>query len=525
MSDPFDARVLRSLVREAASDQPSEPDWDAVEERLFARLDDAPTSLSRSVDRGVVDDEGLEDDTTSVRLSELPSEDRASPDPDERASAPLVAGVGTRGGAVVHTPGMPGETLDAPMAERKVSARGRAEAAGPPMTSFAEADDAEERKSSAAIDAFHSPSLMLEGRPAARVPVTARRALGVMGALAVAACIALLVGSVVRRAAVDSRAAEAGATIQGERWVDPSELPMAAGLENVRDAAALQKGDVVEATQGAVAFGLKDRWMWTLAPGSRVRIEAASGDSGDQVVVLQNGSIRASVAGDARQTPFVVEADDARVSVEGTSLPALFTVTRSSKGLAVEVEQGATLVGGKSGAPHRLGAMERATLSLDGREFRLLDPIAVVGPTRTSVTADGIAPTSEAHRQDPPAPVAPRVEPRAPTPPASSAPSAAPTPEPPAAEPPVAVLTESGVRSSVVGCIEGQLNKQASQSGVSVSAESTVRFVVDEEGLIRSASFSPPLKPELQSCAAGLLRSKVGGGVRSIQFPISVVAR
>lgn len=503
MSDPFDARVLRSLVRETAAETPAEPNWDALEDRLFARLDDAPTALSLAVDR-VEDEDGSEDDTTSVRLSELPAEDRPSPDPLERmiAAAPLptVAVVVAKRDRVVHMPG----------AER-------ADADGP---SFAEGDDDrnDDRKSSAAIDSFHSPSLILEPATAPR-PNAGRRAVAVFGALAVAACLALLVGTLVRKASTPQGPVE-NASIQQEHWVDPNEIPLAAGLENVRDAAALRQGDIVEATQGAVAFGRKDQWMWTLAPGSRVRIEAPTGPSGDQVIVLQNGSIRASVTGVARSNPLIIQADDAMVSVEGAALPALFTVTRSSKGLAVEVEQGATLLGGRLGGDtHRLGPLDRATLSLDGRDFRLLEPVAVA-PVRTSVTADGLTPPSEVRRVDPPA-APPRVEtPRAPASVASA--SVAPTSEP--VDPPaVTTWTEASVRSSVTGCIQGLLDKQASTSGVSLSAESSVRFVVDDEGVIRSASFSPPLKPELQACAAGLLRSKVSSGVRSIQFSVSIV--
>ena len=40
MSDPVDARVLRMMVLEAASEEVDVPDWDALEERLVARLDE-----------------------------------------------------------------------------------------------------------------------------------------------------------------------------------------------------------------------------------------------------------------------------------------------------------------------------------------------------------------------------------------------------------------------------------------------------------------------------------------------------
>ncbi|MFO0612076.1 MAG: FecR family protein [Polyangiaceae bacterium] len=529
MSDPFDARVLRFLVRESAAEDVPVHDWDAVEERLFARLDEAPTSLSRAVDHGLEEDASEDELNTSVRLSELPGEaDRPSPEPAVRVVAPQApretpSQPRTAARSVVHVPG--GKWVADPV----------------DGGAFADGEDvfphAEDRKSSAAIDSFHSPSLMLDPPKKAGLGLfvehpRARRLAGIFGALAVAACIALLVGAVVHRASTDPRSATNGATIQEERWVDPSELPLAQGLENVRDANALRQGDVVEATQGSVAFGLRDRLVWTLSPGSRVRIEApTSAGAGNQVVSLQSGSIHASVGGDPRVNPLVVQAGDAMVSVEGSSLPALFTVTRSSKGLAIEVEQGTTLVGALVGGEvHRLGARERGSLSLDAKEFRLLEPVGVMEPVRTSFTADGQARPLEIVRSatvaSEPAPSVPPIRPE----PSTQRPTA--SAEPPAAsatasDPPTAspVLSDSGLRGSLVGCIESVMSKQSSQGSVSLSAESTVRFVVDEEGVIRSASFNPPLKPELQACAVPLLRAKVAPGARSIQVPVSVSSR
>lgn len=544
MSDSFDARILRSLVREAAAEEGKTPDWDSLEDRLFARLDEAPTALSRAMDRA--DDDDHDDDAnTAVRLSELPGEERVSPDP-----LPSVAVVARHHDAVVHMPGA--QTLGAASAHDRVeddvarSTEARSTEARYAEARAAEAREADDRRSSAAIESYHSPSLMLEPRPRGAAPMT-RRVLGVVGALAVAACLALLIGGVLRRSDSGASGSSNSVSIQEERWVDASDVPLAAGLENVHDAGALRRGDVVEATQGAVAFGLKDQLMWTLAPGSRVRIESTDMPGGNHVVVLQSGSLRASVAGSARVNPLVVQAGDAMVRVEGTALPALFTVTRSSKGLAVEMEQGTTLVSalnasgsysGVGGDVHRLGSRERAFVSLDAREFKLLEPVAISEPVRTSVTADGLVPsTVDARRPDAPVAPAPTLgEKRVDTAPASTvvgAPSAlrsssagsAEPPPPAAPTPSEAVLSEASVRTSVASCIDAVMNKQASQGGVSVSAESTVRFVVDEDGVIRSASFNPPLKPELQACAAPLLRSKVSGGARSIQFPVSVVAR
>lgn len=511
MSDPFDARVLRSLVREAAAEEGKTPDWDSLEDQLLRRLDEAPTALSLAMDRERDDDQD-DDANTAVRLSELPVEERVSPDP-----LPTVAVVARQHDAVVHMPG---------------TRTGKAAEADADHDS--EAELAHDRKSSAAIDSFHSPSLMLDPKPRAGALVT-RRVLGAVGALAVAACIALLVGAVLRRSDAGSSSASSSVSIQEERWVDASEVPLAAGLENVHDASALRRGDVVEATQGAVAFGLKDQVMWTLAPGSRVRIES---NDVHPVVVLQTGSLRASVAGGARENPLVVQAGDAVVRVDGAALPALFTVTRSSRGLAVEMEQGTTLVSALSAVSsadmHRLGSRERGFVSLDAREFKRLEPVAISEPVRTSITADGLVPTSRPEapvasaplsRVEPPvAPVAAGVS-ATPGVPSPSVASASPPSAPPPSAPSEVVLSEASVRTSVAGCIDAVMSKQASQGGVSVSAESTVRFVIDEDGVIRSASFNPPLKPELQACAAPLLRSKISGGARSIQFPVSVVGR
>jgi hypothetical protein len=58
--------------------------------------------------------------------------------------------------------------------------------------------------------------------------------------------------------------------------------------------------------------------------------------------------------------------------------------------------------------------------------------------------------------------------------------------------------------------------------GVAVSMHSTLSLVVDSESSIHAAAFNPPLRPDLQSCAVGLLHKKVTGGARTISLPIDI---
>jgi hypothetical protein len=617
MSDPIDAKFLREMVQELSSEEPKPIDWDQVEERLLSRLEaegapavtpdylagplfadddlgdeivgeeghgddahvvgaaDSGTGMGpeRVVARGELDDaeaggseaitEGARGPTaasTTRRGREAGSEDRSSTErvsvdriSVDRLSLPYVAATAAYGlGQADHR--------EANRAILHVPALGTAK-----RGSGADLDDGFDL-GDRFDDGPRSPrravsDLGRSGSEGARL----RRwgAVGVM--VAAAACFAFVLGGLLTGGlATGGRSAKGGSDTQivAERWVDPADVPMAPGMSGAHDLGALRAGDMVEATSGAVSFGRVSSGQpgpsgqaqnvsWTLAPGSRVFVRSAAGDS-RQVLVLESGSIRADVSGAPQGVvdPFVIEAGDTRVAVSDT----LFSVTRSSQGLMVDVERGLVVVGPRDevglGSGRVLRASESGVFSLDGgRTFRAKTPERTaalsmvappIDPTRArhdgALKVDGSndAASGNAPAEGPqPAPVGDREGPKGPrkNPPASegssSGASAAKADEgsasPTAAAP---VLDEGTIRGSLEGCfarVEAQHRADAGKDdGVALTMRSTLRLKVADDGAIRAASFNPPLRPDLQACAVSLLSGHVQGGARTLDIPVEI---
>ena len=578
MSDPVDARVLRWMVRETASESASPVDWDAAEDKLLARLDAPPSVLGSALEK--------------ARL-EGPDANATADEDDELAGIPLIAAesshsatIGSAGSADDAGDEDTDVRLSLPVALPSVPFAASAVASihtpgGTPHTIFLQGDVGDDE--SVATDAYHSTSLIHDppkNLEKAR-PSRARRArwATVASLAAVAACALFFTGGARlfgHAPGEDSRPTEA--TIQAEHWVDAADVPLAPGLDGVRDLNALHAGDVVEATDGAVSFGSKDRLTWTLAPGTRVLIRTGIESSSTRhVLVLENGSIRADVAradapADARERAaadpslvaaadaiglFVVEAGDTQVATAGMQAGlgsyerTTFSVTRSSIGIVVDVEEGTTRVSARSdlhpSEARFLSAPHRASVSLDGaKDFRLLDAIrtAMLNLPSPSVdhasrTPDGTRdadrsnprnadPIRNAPRADEPR-LADRVDPiEAQKAPASDSQSdrtakdgtagaQAPTDDP--------ALTEASILASLNACFATKQAKHKAddkEGTVSFSDRSTLTLGVDDQSTLRNAAFNPPLRPDLQACAVGLLHKKVEGGPRTITLPIEI---
>jgi len=495
MSDPIDARVLRTMVREAAAEEMNVPDWDALEERLLARLDEPPSALSRALIESADTHVGTDDDESSLAERVL-------------ASGEL---------------GLEGEL------------GGRENAA---KIHFIGDDDCDsQERHVAAGEVVHSPSLIHEPPRLQRAAPKASRFVAVAAMLSIAACATFFLagGSKLFGTEGDGRTTTAtDAPIVAEHWVDPAEVPMAPGMDNVRDLSALHAGDVVEATQGAVSFGQKDQLTWTLSAGTRVLIRSGiEPTSLRHVVVLESGSIRADIttAGFTSLDPFVIEAGDTRVAADQTT----FSVTRSSRGIVVDVEHGTATVGPREeiglGTGHRLSSPLRASASLDGsREFKLLDAARVS-------SNDGVVPLPElrhdddrsskpdAHRTDADRRAA---DARSTEVPASSSSPSGPSTNTPAASSPApseVTLDEGTIRAMLNGCFaDVEAKRKASAGGdasVSVSMRSTLHLGI-ADSTIKSASFNPPLRPDLQSCAVPLLRKKIVGATGALDLPLEI---
>jgi hypothetical protein len=375
-----------------------------------------------------------------------------------------------------------------------------------------------------------------------------KRSYGWLGAFAVAAAFALV---------WFAREAPQGSDVAVvSEPIDPMKLPAAPGMPGgARDVTALNRGDVVEAALGPVSFGKLGVLEWTLAAGGRLAVRQALQSSPEHVgrvgsenheIELESGAIDGVISA---QHELVVVAGDTQIATVG---PATLSITRSSQRLVIDLKEGSASVGrrGERTNVRVLSAPVRASFSLDGGlKFEVIPdaPVAVVDAPRIDadaplrvdadaplrVDADAPlrvdAPPSDAPPSD--APVAPAPEAVKPEPvavnnskPVASAPATAalPAPEPATDEKPA--LSDASVSSTLMSCLTGVRAKEQSSSaaGVSVSVSSTLTVQTREDGTVKSASFSPPLRAEMQSCAVFLFRSKLTGGARTLAVPVSL---
>ncbi len=359
-------------------------------------------------------------------------------------------------------------------------------------------------------------AVQLAPAEAARVSRTAppQRRYGWLGAFAVAAAFAL---------AWFAREAPRGSDVAVvSEPIDPMKLPVAAGMPGgTRDVAALNRGDVVEAALGPVSFGKLGVLEWTLAAGGRLAVRQALSSSlrgENHEVELESGSIDGAVSDEHE---LVVFAGDTQVSTVG---PATLNITRSSQRLVVDLKTGSAAIGrrGERSNVRVLSAPVRASFSLDGGlKFEVIPdaPVAAVNPEAVANPGPVDAPPSE------PAPVTTAASEAKP----NNAKSVASAPAAPASVSASAdgagpALSDAAVSSTLMSCLAGVRAKEqgSGASGVSVSVASTLTVQTRDDGSVKSASFNPPLRGEMQSCAVFLFRSKLTGGARTLAVPISL---
>jgi FecR protein len=346
----------------------------------------------------------------------------------------------------------------------------------------------------------------------------------VLGFAAVAAALALAIGSVAGSGEMPVAATPARHTIDAAAV---ALAPAGEGSPRAHELSALHTGDVVDSGEAAVSFGQAGLVTWTLAPHSVVRVRSTGIG---HTLALESGSLRAEVTprdpAEGLVEAFAVEVEGTRVAVHGTA----FSVKREGAWATVDVEHGAVAIGpvGYVGATtgHLLVGPARASFSLDGgRNARLLamggpeSPPKPPGDVVAALIATPILPSSGG------APTVAAVE-EAPTPAAASKPVlAVRAPAHPVAEPPAPEAPSAPPRLTVA-VVQGRLDRcfrqhyEASTSGVRVSVASTLSIDVNADGTW-SARFSPPLKPEMQDCAGSAMGGRFADGAGHIDIPVS----
>jgi FecR-like protein len=357
-----------------------------------------------------------------------------------------------------------------------------------------------------------------------------------MQAFAFAAAAALIALGV---STANSGGAPAAAAPMAPIAVEIAQIQAAPGEPGARDLAQLAAGDVVVTSGTPVTFRREGVVAFTLAPSSRITVRSAGDSRGvGTTVELEQGAIHAEVvpraASEGLVEAFAVEVARTRVAVHGTA----FSVGRTESGIIVDVEHGTVAVGptGNVGVTtgHILVGPSRASFSLDGgRTSRFLDRepvkaapaiIAAAAPTAAAPPIGALAITDApaapgAHPAIAAHPAVAAIEAPAAPAPASDAPAAAAVvPVAPAA------LSEALISARLHQCFE-RANAGDPGGSSAFSVISTLHLTLEADGSVRSAIFTPPLKPELMACAGSVISGKFVDGNRKIDLPVSFHGR
>lgn len=263
-------------------------------------------------------------------------------------------------------------------------------------------------------------------------------------------------------------------------------------------------GSAIEVDRARAVFERAGKVTWLVeqddaaktadgAPPAVARIKSA----GESLVVdLERGVIEADVvpvpSGEAFAIDVATERTLVRVAVHGTHL----RVARAGDRVTVDLTAGVVAIG----APPRAGVTYGTTVTapahveLDATDLSTLRVDRSPGATRAPVPLGGGDALAGARRPDAPA------APSAPAPSTSSLHAARAAGGRDA--PPASKHEPKSPREAIAAAVRACAAAQGRSGAVLVTVTSTLRLRVTSAGVVESAQFSPPLLPDVQTCAA-----------------------
>jgi len=360
-----------------------------------------------------------------------------------------------------------------------------------------------------------------------------------MGALALAAAAAV---AIFVRKDPDGALLDGPISRDGTSALEAGSLKATEGAGQVRVGGVvvsvghvLRAGDLIEADRARAIAERPRKVTWLIeAEGSPTAPEVARArvkSAGETLVLgLEAGAIEAQVTPVPAGEAFAVDVASGdklvRVAVHGTHL----RVARVGSRVSVDLTEGVVSIGvpPRTGSTYGTLVTAPAHVELDAND---LDGTIRVDHAPSAVRlAVALGPSHEA-------PVAMQKEPRAaaaepprsPLAPQAAAPQAAPAPVPrptdlPASAPPAkpdpgapAVPPRDAIAAAVKECV----HSRARSNEVKVTVTSTLRLKVSASGDVETAQFDPPLRPEIQTCAAATIyKSKLPGSAGTVTIPI-----
>ena len=336
--------------------------------------------------------------------------------------------------------------------------------------------------------------------------------------LAAAAAVALFVRNdrhaALREAALDDRPSSSG-----ER-ASASSLRTTEGAGEVRIGGnvaspgyALHAGDAIDVDGARAVFERPRKVTWLIeqdsaqgevarGPVARARVTSA----GEPLVLgLDHGAIEAQVvpvaSGEAFAVDIATERSVVRVAVHGTHL----RVARSGNRVVVDLTEGVVSIGvpPRTGVTHgtivtapahvELDATDLATLRIDHAPSSVRAPVPLGG--QEIALGAGRPESSSSPEQPEPAPPAPRSI-------VAKGPATRPDGTAPGAKASSAGLRAREAIAEAVRDCAALGGRARGADDVHVTVNSTLRLRVSAAGAVESAQFTPPLSPDIQSCAA-----------------------
>lgn len=480
------AAPLDALARESKGRLvPAERDWDAIEAKLFARID----ADDADADAPDLDEATLDADAPSPLLAALSSDAKDRLAPAERAWESLERRVLDR----------VDEELDADASGPELEAltRESREHLVPPPSNGA--------RTLAKVEA----RVARERGEVVRFPEVRWR--GVLAAAAIAAAaVGLWVKSRGTEVALEVPApvtpVSAGVLAPHQGQVRVDGVVATAG-------ASVHAGNRVEVTGSRAVFDQKGRVTWALEDTGRARV---SRTEGGLVLALEQGATEAQVVPVPNGEAFAVDVADevghvARIAVHGTHL----RVARAGRHVVIDLTEGVVTVGVAPRAGSTFGTLVMAPahveLDVDDLEHVRVDhaatavrpaaPLAVASsqPTTTAVVA--AADTHPDERREPLATATATKDLTHPTPSTTQPIDTNPNP------PPIVEMDPQGraIAASKACFAQGKTRE------VHVSVAPVLEFNVEQDGSVRAFRFDPPLDKETQDC--------VGATVFTLKMP------
>jgi FecR protein len=301
---------------------------------------------------------------------------------------------------------------------------------------------------------------------------------------------------------------------------------------------AIAEGDVIDVRAGRAIFarGEPRGVTWALEDNAQVEVRAA-GET--LILALAKGAVEAQVTPVAAGEAFAIDVEGTRVAVHGTHL----RVERQGARAIVDLREGVISIGNppKKGATY--GDLVTAPAHV---EFDPADPHGTlkvsheISRVRTAASLGSAAAVAEISAPRPVAPIVPAplasssTPPRA-APPAAPVPAAPATPAavPPAAPasavtspvppPPEPAQADPNPERSVVDQIRACARKHVEHAdGVVITVSTRLELRIADSGMVSAAVFDPPLRAEVQACAATAIYGTRFPQAGSVSIPIDV---